>query len=170
MKDSAGTSRTAQIYYPSPSQVNFVVPGGTATGAATITMTAGGSTTTGGLNVVATYPNLFQANTNGLAAAYALEVQTGAITADSQAIAVGSAATPVYLVLFGSGLGSAGSATATIGGVNATVAYAGSSGTYPGVDRFQNILIPPTLAGKGQVDVIVTAAGLPSNTVNITLQ
>jgi uncharacterized protein (TIGR03437 family) len=72
-------------------------------------------------------------------------------------------------VLFGSGLGSAGSATATIGGVNATVAYAGSSGTYPGVDQY-NILIPPTLAGKGQVDVIVTAAGLPSNTVNITLQ
>jgi uncharacterized protein (TIGR03437 family) len=132
-------------------------------------MTAGGSTTTGGLNVVATYPNLFQANGSGLAAAYALNVQTGAITADSQAIGVGSAAAPVYLVLFGSGLGSAASATATIGGVNATVAYAGSSGTYPGVDQY-NILIPPTLAGKGQVDVIVTAAGLPSNTVNITLQ
>ena len=169
VKDSAGTSRTAQISYASPSQVNFVVPGGTATGAATITMTAGGSTTTGGLNVVATYPNLFQANGSGLAAAYALNVQTGAITADSQAIGVGSAAAPVYLVLFGSGLGSAASATATIGGVNATVAYAGSSGTYPGVDQY-NILIPPTLAGKGQVDVIVTAAGLPSNTVNITLQ
>jgi uncharacterized protein (TIGR03437 family) len=169
VKDSAGTSRAAQIAYSSPGQVNFVVPGGTATGVATVTMTAGGSSVSGSLNVVTTYPNLFTANSTGLAAAYALNPQTGAITPDSQPISVGSAAAPVYLVLFGSGLGSATSATATIGGVIATVSYAGTPGTYPGLDQY-NILIPPSLAGKGQVDVIVTVAGLPSNTVNITLQ
>jgi len=169
VKDSAGTSRMAQIAFSSPAQVNFVVPVGTAIGAATVTTTAGGSTTTGGLNVVTSYPNLFEANTSGLAAAYALNPQTGAIAADSQPISAGSAAAPVYLVLFGSGLGSATSATATIGGINATVSYAGTPGAYPGLDQY-NILIPPSLAGKGQVDVIVTVAGLPSNTVNITLQ
>jgi uncharacterized protein (TIGR03437 family) len=184
VKDSTGTSRTAQIAYSSPGQVNFVVPSGTATGVATVTMTAGGSSVSGSLNVVATYPNLFTANTTGLAAAYALNPLTGAITADSQPIYAGSASAPVYLVLFGSGLGSATSvtsttvtsttvtsttATATIGGVNATLSYAGTPGTYPGLDQY-NILIPPSLAGKGQVDVIVTVAGLPSNTVNITLQ
>ena len=69
----------------------------------------------------------------------------------------------------GSGLGSATSVTATIGGVTANVTYAGAEGTYPGVDQY-NILIPPALAGKGKVDVIVTAGGLPSNTVNVTIQ
>ena len=169
VRDSAGTTRTAQISYSSPGQVNFVVPSGTATGVATVTINAAGSSTNGSLNVVPTYPNLFTVGTSGLAAAYALNAQTGQITADSQPIAVGSASAPVYLVVFGSGLGSATSGTATIGNVNATVAYAGSSGTYPGVDQY-NILIPPSLAGKGQVDVVVTAAGLPSNTVNVVLQ
>jgi uncharacterized protein (TIGR03437 family) len=70
-----------------------------------------------------------------------------------------------YLVLFGSGLGSANSATATIGGVSAAVSYAGAQGTYPGLDQY-NIAVPASAIGKGQANVIVTAAGLPSNTVN----
>ena len=167
--DSAGTSRSAQISYASPSQINFVVPAGTATGIATLTVTAGGGSTTGGLNVAATYPNLFSVNSSGLAAGYTLQPSSNTITSLSQPVSAGSATNPVYLVIVGSGLGSAGSATATIGGVNATVTYAGPEGTYPGVDQY-NILIPPSLAGAGQVNVMVTAAGVPSNTVSITIQ
>jgi len=141
VKDSASTTRTAQISYASPSQVNYVVPSGTATGTATVTITVGSSSVTGSLNVMATYPNLFNAS--------------------SQVTINGTA----YLILYGSGLGSATSATATIGGVNATVSYAGPQGTYPGVDQY-NIVIPASVAGKGAADVIVTAAGVVSNTVN----
>jgi len=169
VKDSAGTSRAAQLSYASPSQLNYVVPAGTATGLATVTVTAGGSSVTGGLNVMATYPNLFSVGSSGLAAGYTLQPSSNAIGSLSQPVSAGSATNPVYLVIVGSGLGSATAATATIGGVNATVTYAGPEGTYPGVDQY-NILIPPSLAGKGQVNVIVTAAGLPSNTVNITIQ
>jgi len=140
VKDSAGTTRTAQISYASPSQINYVVPSGTATGAATLTVTVGSSTVTGGLNVAATYPNLF----------------TGFYV-------VGN-----YLVVFGSGLGSATSATATIGGIATTVSYAGPQGTYPGVDQY-NIAIPSSLIGKGAASVVVTAAGSPSNTVSVIL-
>jgi uncharacterized protein (TIGR03437 family) len=167
VKDSAGTSRTAQLSYASPTQLNIVVPAATATGVATVTVTAGGSSVSGSLNVVATYPNLFTAN--GLAAGYALDSITGKISPLTGPVSAGSASDPVYLVLVGSGLGSATSATATIGGVNATVSYAGAEGTYPGVDQY-NILIPPSLAGKGLVSVVVTAAGLPSNAVNVMLQ
>lgn len=169
VKDSTGTTRNAQLEYASPTQVNFVVPGGTAAGVATVTVMAGGSSTNGSLNVVATYPNLFMANSTGLAAGYALNGQTGQTTALTQPISSGSASSPTYLILAGSGLGSATSATATIGGVSATVAYAGPQGSYPGVDQY-NILIPPSLAGAGQVNVVITAAGLPSNTVNVTIQ
>jgi uncharacterized protein (TIGR03437 family) len=168
VKDSAGTTRTAQISYASPEQLNFVVPSGTANGVATVTVTAESSSTTGSLNVVSTYPNLFSVNSSGLAAAY-VQYQNGQVSNVTQAVSAGSAANPAYLVLVGSGLGNTSQATATIGGVSANVIYAGPEGTYPGVDQY-NILIPPSLAGSGQVDVIVTAAGLPSNTVNITLQ
>jgi uncharacterized protein (TIGR03437 family) len=140
VKDSAGASRMARISYASPAQINYVVPPGTATGVATVTVTVGSASVTGGLNVVATYPNLFPVS------------QT-----------VGS-----YLVLYGSGLGSATQATATVGGVSATVAYAGPQGTYPGLDQY-NVAIPASLIGKGQVDVVVTAAGLPSNTITVAI-
>ncbi|MDE3198788.1 MAG: hypothetical protein KGN84_20740, partial [Acidobacteriota bacterium] len=169
VKDSAGVLRAAQISYASPGQLNFVVPPGTTTGAATVTVSADGSTTTGGLNVTAAYPNLFTADSTGLAAAYALNPQSGALSAATGPIPAGSAASPEYLILFGSGLGSAKSTAATIGGIDTTVSYAGPQGTYPGVDQY-NVLIPPSLAGKGQVDVIVTTEGLPSNTVHVALQ
>lgn len=177
VKDSASTTRTAQISYASPAQINFVVPPGTASGVATVTVTVGSNSTTGSLNVVATYPNLFSVNGSGLAAAYVqygngqitnvYQVENGAVV--SQPVSAGTIGIPAYLILVGSGLGSASQAAATIGGVSATVTYAGAQGTYPGLDQY-DVLIPPSLAGTGQVDVIVTAAGLPSNTVNITLQ
>ena len=163
VRDSAGTTRTAQISYASATQLNFVIPNGTVTGVATVTVAAGGSSTTGSLNVVSTYPNLFMANSSALASGYAINAQGQAVSL-SQPVAAGS-----YLILAGSGFGNATAATATIGGVTANVAYAGPQGAYPGVDQY-NILIPSTLAGAGQVSVVVTAAGLPSNAVNLTVQ
>jgi uncharacterized protein (TIGR03437 family) len=143
VKDSSSVTRTAQISYASPSQVNFVVPSGSAAGAATVTYTVGGSSVTGAINVMPTYPNLFSAG--------------------SQPTING---TP-YLILYGTGLGTATSATATIGGVNASVTYAGPQGTYPGLDQY-NIAIPSSVTGKGAASVVVTAAGLPSNAVSLT--
>lgn len=163
VKDSAGTTRTAQISYASAALLNWVVPAGTAAGVATVTVAAGGSSVTGSLNVVATYPNLFMTNASGLAAGYAITA-SGVYLSLTQPIPAGS-----LLVLAGSGLGSATSATATMGGVSANVVYAGAEGTYPGLDQY-NIAIPASLAGAGNVDVIVIAAGLPSNTVNVTIQ
>jgi len=104
--DSAGSTRTAQMSYASPSQLNFVVPSGTATGLATVTVTAGGSSVTGGLNVVATYPNLFTLNSTGLAYGYTQNSQTGQVTllyqvqagnVVAQPVGAGTAAAPVYL-------------------------------------------------------------------------
>ena len=176
--DSAGISRPAQIAYASPTQANYVVPDATATGLATVLFTVNGTTATGSLNVVETYPNLFSVNVTGLAAAYVLrsvsqqvttvyQVQSGNVVA--QPVSAGTSADPAYLVLVGSGLGSATSARATIGGVSSTVSYAGTQGTYKGLDQY-NILIPTSLAGRGSVDVVVTVAGKPSNVVNVTIQ
>ncbi len=165
--------------YASPSQVNFLLPKGMASGDATVTIAAGTQTATSHINVQPVYPNLFLLNASALAAAYLVRVHNGVVTTEQVYTAASDGSTvaraiplngdQVYLVLYGSGLGSATTATATIGGDPATVAYAGAQGTYSGLDQY-NILIPSSLAGSGQVNVVVTAGGKPSNTVNIRIQ
>jgi uncharacterized protein (TIGR03437 family) len=168
----------AQIDYVSPSQINFRMPIGLAAGAGSVSITSGGNTIPSHINIQPVYPNLFMLNANALAAAGIVRVHNGVTTNEQvyQVVNGNITASPialngdsVYLVLYGSGLGSATSATATIGGVNATVAYAGAQGTYAGLDQY-NVLIPASLAGKGSVNVMVTAGGKPSNAVNVTIQ
>jgi len=156
VRDSAGSSKAAQISYASPKQINFRMPTGLAAGQGTVVITAGGKNITSRINIQPVYPNLFLANPQADAAAALLHVRNG------------SSAEQVYLTVYGSGLGSATSATATVGGVAATVSYFGPQGVYPGLDQF-NILVPDSVLGTGKVDVIVTIDGKPSNPVHVTL-
>jgi len=172
VRDSSGLQLQATIYYASPSQINYCLPTGLAAGYATVTISAGGFSATGNINVAATYPNLFLANAQGLAAAYLTRVHNGQQSFEQvtgSAIDLGPSTDQVYLSIVGSGLGTATTATATIGNVAATVASAGPQGTYAGLDQY-NILIPSALAGAGKVNIVVTAAGKQSNPVNITIQ
>ena len=86
-------------------------------------------------------------------------------------INLGAAADQVILVLYGTGLESAGTANvqATVGGVNAPVLYAGPSGSSPGLDQV-NIQLPASLAGKGDVNLQLIAGGIAANPVQITIQ
>jgi uncharacterized protein (TIGR03437 family) len=178
VKDSAGSSSIAQIFYASPTQLNFRMPAGLSSGAGTVTISAGTQTITSQINIQPVYPNLFMTNRFALAAATVTRVRNGVTSQENVYTTTGGnvVATPialgtdqVYLTLYGSELGSATSTTATIGGVEATVLYAGPQGTYDGLDQF-NLQIPASLAGRGKVDVVVTASGKPSNPVNFTVQ
>jgi uncharacterized protein (TIGR03437 family) len=169
VRDSAGTVAPARISYASPTQLNFRMPTGLASGAATVTITAGASIITSKINIQPVYPSLFMLNAQALAAATVTRSHNGTTTTEQVTSPIALNNDQVYLILYGSGLGTATTATATIGGVPATVTYAGPQGTYAGLDQY-NILIPASLAGTGKVDVIVTAAGKPSNPVNITIQ
>jgi uncharacterized protein (TIGR03437 family) len=53
--------------------------------------------------------------------------------------------------------------------VNAPVLYAGPQGGSPGLDQV-NILVPAALGGKGNVNLQLTANGIPANAVQITIQ
>ena len=178
VKDSAGTSASAQIFYASSTQLNFLIPTGLASGAATVTITNSVQTIQSNINIQPVYPNLFLLNGNALASATLTRVHNGVTTTEqvyntsggslvARPIAINGDA--VYLTLYGSGLGSATTATATIGGVQANVQYAGPQGTYSGLDQY-NILIPSALAGAGKVDIVVKAGGKLSNPANITIQ
>lgn len=170
VKDSAGTTRTATVVYASPSLVNYQLPADTANGVATVTIDGVG----GSIYVVDSYPNLFMQNATGLAAAQIIRVHNGQQSVEpvtSAPIDLGGAGDQIYLVLYGSGMGKAdpAAATATIAGAAATLAYAGPQGSISGLDQY-NLLLPPSLAGKGKIDVVVKTGGKASNPVNLTVQ
>jgi uncharacterized protein (TIGR03437 family) len=56
-----------------------------------------------------------------------------------------------------------------VDGVNAPVAYAGSQNVFPGLDQV-NALLPASLAGKGTVEVQLTAGGVAANAVQVVIQ
>ena len=183
--DSAGMTHAAAINYASPSQVNYRVPEAAATGLATVTITAGGISIPGAINITAGYPAVFfQFNGEYTAAGYITRARNGQNTDEPivQAspsgvitplpIDLGPETDQVYLILFGSGLGTSGTASTVsvnIGGVDTTPTYFGAQGTWTGLDQF-NVPIPRTMIGKGKVDVILTVNGKPSNTINVTFK
>lgn len=130
-------------------------------------------------------PGLFSANATGkgVAAAVALRIKSDGtriyepVAAFSQAqnqfvavpIDLGAPDDQAFLILFGTGLrarSALSAVTANIGGTNADVTFAGPQGTLVGLDQI-NLLLPRSLAGKGEVDVTVNVDGLAANVVRV---
>ena len=85
---------------------------------------------------------------------------------------IGCLTDQLYLLLFGTGFRNASSLSnlsVTIGGVTSTVTYAGAQGSYVGLDQ-ANVLISSSLAGKGDVNVVLTVDGKSSNVVTINMK
>jgi uncharacterized protein (TIGR03437 family) len=182
VKDAAGVSRAAQLYFVSPNQINYVIPEQTSVGTATVTATKNGQIVgSGTVQVALIAPGIFTANGNGQGAASGMAVtypaQTRQFTATCAAsgscvtapLDVGAAATSLFLELFGTGIrGTKSGVTATIGGTAANAIWAVQS-QYPGMDQV-NILVPSSMAGRGEVDVVLTVDGSPANPVRVNLK
>jgi uncharacterized protein (TIGR03437 family) len=189
IKDGAGVERFAPLFFVAPSQVNLQVPAGTASGAATITITSGdGTVSIGTMNITTVAPGLFttSATGNGIAAAVVARVRSDGTqvyepVAQFDAsqnrfvhipIDLGQASEQVFLILHGTGFrhrSSLSAVNATIGGSNADVLYAGLVDGFIGLDQ-SNIRIPRSLAGRGVVDVLLTVDGKPANTVTVQIK
>jgi len=64
--DSRGTSRAALLFFVSPGQINYLIPAGTATGTARVTVTSGAGGTAGGtVEIERVAPALYTANARG---------------------------------------------------------------------------------------------------------
>jgi uncharacterized protein (TIGR03437 family) len=158
-----------------------VVPPGTASGVATVTI---GSSVSGAF-VGAVAPALYAANGGGTGVAAALAVRASSNGAQTPVqvfqCSLSCTATPMSLgaptdilvvELYGTGIAgrsSPGNVTAQIGGVDATVAYAGAQSQYPGLDQV-NVYVPRALAGAGEVPVVLTVDGVTANVVTINVQ
>lgn len=189
VKDSAGIERLAPLFFVSPTQVNYQIPAGTAPGAATVTITSGdGAVSTGVALVNKVAPSLFTANGAGQGAAAALALRIKADgsqqlepvaqfdAAENKFVArsldLGPETDQVYLLLFGTGIrqrNSRSSAITTIGGVYAEVSFAGAQGAFVGLDQ-TNVLVPRSLAGRGEVDVLLTVEAQMTNAVRVNIK
>jgi uncharacterized protein (TIGR03437 family) len=160
--DIAGTSRQSLLYYASPGQINFVVPTGTALGAATLSV-AGYNLA---ISVTSVSPNLF--NAAQIVAVHPDGSQTIADTAAP--VVFGSDS--LYLVLYATGIRNRSSLAAVkcnLGGVILPVTYAGAQSQFPGLDQVV-VPLPASLQGSGTLKVMVVADGYNSNSVLITFQ
>lgn len=174
VKDASGTSRNAKLQYVGPTQVNFLVPAGTAKGTATISISAGAVTRTSTSTITDVAPRFFTLNDSGLVAANLIRVRQGVQTVENvtQPVEFGPAGDQLYLAMYGTGLrtrSSLSAVTVTVGGVNAPVFYAGPQGQTPGLDQL-DVLLPRELSGAGLVDIVVFADQRRSTTVNLVVK
>jgi hypothetical protein len=139
--DAQGTARVAEVSLVSPERLNFRLPDETALGLANVVVSAGSGSTATSVNVVASYPHLF-------------EFKGAAVKAGTR------------LVLEGSGYGKAGSASAIVGGESVVVTSVKSE---KGVDRYE-FVIPGKLTGKGPVEATVKVDGRVSNSVGLVVR
>jgi uncharacterized protein (TIGR03437 family) len=176
VKDSAAVARPATVFFASTSQVNFLVPAGTAPGIASITVhSPGAADTVISAQIQPVAPGLFTADASGQGAAAgtangAPVFSCGAGGCSTLPLDLQSDA-PVYVSLYGTGIrhvSSLANVTCTVGGVVVPVLYAGPQNTYPGLDQV-NLQLPPSLHGMGDVDLVLTVDGQAANTVRINV-
>ncbi len=185
IKDSTGRETFAPLFFVSPGQINWQIPTAVAYGPATISVTsASGAISIGVVTIVAVSPGVFTANADGkgVPAGFAIRVKPGGAQSTEAiarydtvqtkflpaAIDFGPAGDELVLVLFGTGWryrSSLAAVSCVIDGVAATVGYAGAQGSFVGLDQI-NIGLPRSLAGRGEVDLVLTVDGL-SNTVRL---
>lgn len=172
--DGRGIERPAPLFYISPAQVNFLLPAGVAPGQARVAIFNGPVLrSTARIQVESVSPALFtrDASGKGLAAATAVRVGAdgSATPLDAAALDFGGADDTVYLTLYGTGIRNRtalSAVSATIGGLNARVDFAGAQGQFVGLDQV-NVVVPREVAGRGAVEVILTVGSRAANPVQV---
>jgi uncharacterized protein (TIGR03437 family) len=187
--DKNNLVRFAPLFFVSPSQINLLLPPGTALGAATLTVTPQvGDPLTCIVQIEAAAPALFTANANGqgLAAAIVLQIKANGTQTFSAVgqfdpvlqrvipvpIDLGAEGDQTYLLLFGTGLRGASALAAVnlrIGGGTVQPSFVGAQGDLAGLDQV-NLLLPHSLAGRGEVPIELTVDGWLANFVTVSIR
>lgn len=186
--DSTGFARPAPLLYVSPTQVNFEIPAGTASGNASIVVAGkDGTVSYGGAPIESVAPGLFSADASGAGVAAAVArllhvdgtvttaltfscVQAG--TCIATPISLGAVGDVAWVELYGTGIrgrSSLDNVVCTVGGKASQVLYAGPQGQYPGDDQV-NVMLPRSLGGAGVVRIELTVDGRLANAVTLIIQ
>jgi uncharacterized protein (TIGR03437 family) len=188
VRDAAGVDRPAQLFYAGPSQINFVMPEGTSSGLAALTITAGdGAVSTGTINVVPVSPAFFTSNSSGIGvpAGSAYRYRAGVLISEeaisawdgaryvTKPIDLGPDTDQIFLVLYGTGFRfntGLSAIQSSIAGKPITTAYAGSQGFFVGEDQVNLGPLPRTLSSAGVANLSVIVDGQPANVVNVEIK
>jgi uncharacterized protein (TIGR03437 family) len=183
VRDSLGASRPANIEAVTQTQVNYLIPDGTAPGIATVTI----GTASGSAQIDAVGPGLYSMSGDGqgvAAATAAIYTSDGQIlpqnvfqcnssgVCTSVPLNLGNPGDQLAVVLYGTGLRNISSiqnAFITIGSMRAKLLYVGAQPQYPGLDQ-ANVVIPRALAGAGEVPVALTVDGQTANVVTLNIK
>ncbi len=181
--------RFAPLFIATPNQINFQIPEDILPGP--INLTINNSQTKQSfyetLHVTAVAPAIFTANSDGVGAPAGLAFRLRGsdqtfepiLRFDSSQmklvpspIDLGGPNDTVFLIIFGSGIrrrSSLSEVKVTIDGEPAEVTFAGPVPQLIALDQL-NILIPDKLAGRGEVQVVVTVDGRVANSFIINIQ
>jgi len=188
IRDSAGRGQLAPLRYVSPTQIEFLMPK-VAMGYTTITVTnSHGQSRAVPLPVELISPGVFTANSTGSGVPAAQGILLHSNGARTPVPVFGCSTLPVsckpvplhsrgdrdqlVLSLYATGIrGNTDPAKVQvkIDGVLAKVLYAGRQSQYAGLDQV-DVEVPNSIAGRGTVNLVLTVAGKPANTVQIELQ
>jgi uncharacterized protein (TIGR03437 family) len=178
VRDSLGVTRNAGLYFVSASQVNYVIPPGTASGTATVTIVSPGGVAVGNITVSSATPGLYAADGSGRGTAAAgityvhADGSTDFNIASNGAIDLSRDGDSVFCTLYGTGIRnrtSLGNVSVSIGGLTVPVLYAGAQPSYDGFDQV-NFQIPRALAGRGTLALTLAADSATSNSVTLTFK
>ncbi|HKQ76683.1 MAG TPA: PQQ-dependent sugar dehydrogenase [Blastocatellia bacterium] len=190
--DAKGASHPAQLFFVSPTQINFLIPRDAAPGNGTLSVTnTNGTISAGAFNISTVAPGLFAVNASGsgIAAAVVLRVKADGsqifepivqLDAQNQFVPIpidlgpdlGNATDRVFLITFGTGFrfrSSLGAVTATVGGEPALTSFAGTQPDFFGLDQ-ASLLLPRSLIGRRDVDVVLTVDGQMTNAVRVVVK
>lgn len=191
--DSLGAERLAPLFFVSPTQINFQLPMGTSSGMAKITVTSSdGKLSVGTVQIAQVAPGIFSADASGrgIAAATLLRIKSNGSqsyepvaqydSTQNKMVAIpidfgsdqGNASDQLYLILFGTGVrfrSQLSAVSVKFGGTDGQVQFAGAQDGYVGLDQL-NVLMPRTLAGRGEVDVVLMVDGKPANSVKVNFK
>jgi uncharacterized protein (TIGR03437 family) len=178
--DNNGVSRPAPLYAISPGQINFVVPPGLPQNYYTVTVknASGAVVASGPLSTYSVSPAFFAISTAPgqtgpgwgwgwaqVGSNYFPIFDQGAWSPIPLDVSQGN----TYLVLSGTGVRSAaGGLQASVGGVSVPIST--TPYIYQGIDAVAIGPLPASLAGRGQVDIVISAGGMQSNSVDIVIQ
>ena len=161
----------ASLLYVSPTQINFVVPGGIAAGATTLTVrsTDSSNTRAATIPIAAGAPALFSSDASGKGPGAILNAVTFTGAPFLVETPENGGDNRTRLALYGTGVRHAreviAAATDSRGQqTELTVEYAGAAPGYFGLDQI-NVVLPRNLDGAGTVSLRVTADNAASNTV-----
>jgi uncharacterized protein (TIGR03437 family) len=190
VKDYSGTVRQAPIFFVSPYQINFLIPADTAIGQALVTIYNGKDKVFNSrIEIGQVSPGFFTADGSGkgVPVGQALRIKPNSQpqseplsmmdSTQTRIIArpidlgpeLGNDSDRVFLVLFGTGIRFNSSVSATIGGFNAPVLFAGAQNDFAGLDQI-NVEIPRNLVGRGVVELLLLVDGQRANPVHISIK